>query len=43
MVHMVGESWCTIKDLQAPFPDHKAGHVDHIIIAKDYIFLVLFF
>ena len=27
---MGGESWCTTKDLQAPIPDHKAGHVDHL-------------
>ena len=26
-----GESWCTIKDLQAPFPDLKTGHVDHLL------------
>ena len=31
MVHMGGESWCTIKDLQAPFPDLKTGHVDHLL------------
>ena len=30
MVH-ISESWCTIKDLQAPFPDLKAGHVDHLL------------
>ena len=34
MVHMGGESWRAIKDLKAPFPDLKAGHVDHL-----YIFL----
>ena len=27
---MGGESWCTMKDLLAPFPDLKAGHVDHL-------------
>ena len=31
MVHMGGESWCAIKDLKAPFPDLKAGHVDHLL------------
>ena len=31
MVHMGGESWHTIKDLKAPFPDLKAGHVDHLL------------
>ena len=31
MVHMGGESWCTFKDLQAPFPDLKTGHVDHLL------------
>ena len=31
MVHMGGESWCAIKDLQAPFPDLKTGHVDHLL------------
>ena len=28
---MGGESWCTTKDLLAPFPDLKAGHVDHLL------------
>ena len=28
MVHMGGESWRAIKDLKAPFPDLKAGHVN---------------
>ena len=31
MVHIGGESWCTIKDLQAPFLDLKAGHVEHLL------------
>ena len=31
MVHMGGESWRAIKDLKAPFPDLKAGHVDHLL------------
>ena len=31
MVHMCGESWRAIKDLKAPFPDLKAGHVDHLL------------
>ena len=31
MVHMGGESWHAIKDLKAPFPDLKAGHVDHLL------------
>ena len=31
MVHMGGESWRVIKDLKAPFPDLKAGHVDHLL------------
>ena len=31
MVHMGGESWRPIKDLKAPFPDLKAGHVDHLL------------
>ena len=24
-------SWRAIKDLKAPFPDLKAGHVDHLL------------
>ena len=32
MVHMIGESWRAIKDLKAPFPDLKAGHVDHLLV-----------
>ena len=31
MVRMGGESWRAIKDLKAPFPDLKAGHVDHLL------------
>ena len=31
MVYMGGESWRAIKDLKAPFPDLKAGHVDHLL------------
>ena len=31
MVHMGGESWRAIKDLKAPFPDLKAGHVKHLL------------
>ena len=31
MVHMGGESWRAIKDLKAPFPDLKAGHVDRLL------------
>ena len=43
MVHMGGESWCTIKDLQAPFPDLKAGHVDHLLsYTKGLYFIGLF-
>ena len=37
MIHMGGESWRAIKDLKAPFPDLKAGHVDHLLTW--YIFL----
>ena len=33
MVHMGGESWRAIKDLKAPFPDLKAGHV-HVYFSK---------
>ena len=32
MVHMGGESWRAIKDLKIPFPDLKAGHVDHLLM-----------
>ena len=41
---MGGESWCTIKDLQAPFLDLKAVHVDHLLsYTKDYyIFRTIF-
>ena len=28
---LVRESWRAIKDLKAPFPDLKAGHVDHLL------------
>ena len=31
MMYMGGESWCTNKDLYAPFPDLKTGHVDHLL------------
>ena len=31
MVHMGGESWRAIKDLKAPSPDLKAGHLDHLL------------
>ena len=31
MVHMGGESWRAIKDLKAPFPNLKAGHVDLLL------------
>ena len=31
MVHMGGESLRAIKDLKAPFPDLKAGHVKHLL------------
>ena len=31
MVHMGGESWRSIKDLKAPIPDLKAGHVKHLL------------
>ena len=31
MVHMGGESWCTVKGLQPPFPALKVGHVDHLL------------
>ena len=47
MVHMGGESWRTIKDLKAPFPDLKAGHVDHLLtcvyFSKLFGFIVLLF
>ena len=47
MVHMDGESWRAIKDLKAPFPDLKAGHVDHLLtcvyFSKLFAFIVLLF
>ena len=42
MVHMGGESWRTIKDLKAPFPDLKAGHVDHLLTCV-YFYVVFAF
>ena len=36
MVHMGGESCHAIKDLKAPFPDLKAGHVDHLLTCVCY-------
>ena len=41
---MGGEIRCTTKDLQAPFPDLKAGHVDHLIsyIYQRIIYLTIF-
>ena len=29
---MGGESWCTIKDFQAPFSFLKTGDVDHLLV-----------
>ena len=47
MVHMGGESWRAIKDLKAPFPDLKAGHVDHLLtcifLYVVFAFIVLLF
>ena len=48
MVHMGGESWRTIKDLKAPFPDLKAGHVESsadmcIFFKVVFAFIVLLF
>ena len=47
MVHMGGESWRAIKDLKAPFPDLKAGHVDHLLtcvyFSTLFAFIVLLF
>ena len=43
---MGGESWRAIKDLKAPFPDLKAGHVDHLLCIFFYVvfaFIVLLF
>ena len=40
MVHMGGESWRTIKDLKAPFPDLKAGHVDHLLTVCIFLYIV---
>ena len=37
MVHMGGESWCTTKYLQAPFPDLMTGYVDHLFV-RMYLF-----
>ena len=42
MVHMGGESWRAIKDLKAPFPDLKAGHVC-IFFYIVFAFIVLLF
>ena len=36
MVHMGGESWRAIKDLKAPFPDLKAGHVGHLLTCVQF-------
>ena len=43
MVHMGGESWRTIKDLKAPFPDLKAGHVDHLLTCGSSADMCIFF
>ena len=37
---MGGESWYTTKDLKAPFPDLKGGHVDYLLI---YIYTKILF
>ena len=42
MVHMGGESWRAIKDLKAPFPDLKAGHVDCTAVYCLFFYLYLF-
>ena len=41
MVRMGGESWRAIKDLKAPFPDLKAGHVDHLLTCVYFSMLCL--
>ena len=41
MVHMSGESWRAIKDLKAPFPDLKAGPVDHLLTCAYFSTLCL--
>ena len=41
MVHMGDESWRAIKDLKAPFPDLKAGHVDHLLTCAYFFMLCL--
>ena len=43
MVHMGGESWRAIKDLKAPFPDLKAGHVDHLLTLCIFFYIVFAF
>ena len=37
-LYMGGESWYTTKNLEAPFPDLKAGHVDHLLSYGIYIY-----
>ena len=40
---MGGESWCTIKDLQAPFSFLKTGDVDHLLVHMcNSVFYLLF-
>ena len=43
MIHMGGESWRAIKDLKAPFPELKAGHVDHLLTCYCTAVYCLFF
>ena len=43
MVHMGGESWRAIKDLKAPFPDLKPGHVDHLLTCIFFKVVFAFF
>ena len=43
MVHMGGESWRAIKDLKAPFPDLKAGHVEHLLTCMLLLYCCLLF
>ena len=47
-VYCVGGRWFTwvvrvgaIKDLKAPFPVLKAGHVDHLLVHYNYVLIVL--
>ena len=43
MVHMGGESWRVIKDLKAPFPDLKTGHVYHLLTCVYKLCLLLLY